>query len=179
LVQPYFCGLSTHTETHMQTMAHFHHHPPLSWHQYSSRQPQHGRAMTRMGGQVGRDSCVLITTPIIRGISLSLQPEDYTAAENLQVTATMTSLQLLLCQATKSMAFVTALLLVVAQAVMSFAPSPSPSQLMPTLLTYQPCCHSHYPCCCHCHCPLHCHCHHPFHPHHRPFCHPPPLLLSP
>ncbi len=31
-----FCGLITHTKTHTQTMAHCHHHPPLSSHSTSS-----------------------------------------------------------------------------------------------------------------------------------------------
>jgi hypothetical protein len=43
-----FCGLSTHTKTHTQTMAHCHHHPPLSSHSMSG--------------------CVLCTVPIVAAV---------------------------------------------------------------------------------------------------------------
>jgi hypothetical protein len=73
--------------------------PPLSQHQCSSHQPQHGTAMTRMGGQVGCDCHDVITLPIIRVLCLLLgwqrQPNN-NMAKQLQVAATMTLLQPLL-----------------------------------------------------------------------------------
>ncbi len=57
-----------HTKIHTQSMAHHHYHPPLSQHQCYSHQRWHGTAMMSMSGQVGRNPCVVIMLPIVRGI---------------------------------------------------------------------------------------------------------------